>query len=114
MDRSSHAHPSVPSALWPTATKPSNARLATELYHQLNFLRDIEASSQAASDCLSLIENEGLDDSFARVNSELVSVARQVADGCSESLVACQRAAEMVAETLQAFDRIQETLNRLN
>lgn len=89
-------------------------RIACELYQQINFLEDIAASSEAAGEALSLIENESLDDNFARVNGELLSTADQVATGCERSLKSCLRARDILEASIRAYRQISDTVKRLS
>ncbi|MFG0249598.1 MAG: methyl-accepting chemotaxis protein [Phycisphaeraceae bacterium JB051] len=84
--------------------------IASELYQQLNYIADIAASSQAVADHLRPITDDILDESFARVDSELISTARQVAQGCNDSLDACQQTRQILMQSIQAFQTINQTL----
>ncbi len=104
----------------PTALSSSESSLETlshaarELYHQINYLKDIEASSRAVADSLKPVEDDALDEAFATVDNELISVATTVADGCSAALVACFRTKEILDASIQSFQQIRETFGRLS
>ncbi len=89
------------------------ARVAREVYHQINYLRDIGASSEAISDSLKAVESDALDASFATVNTELLGVAHDVAFGCRASLTACKDTESILTESIQAFSDIRESFSRL-
>ncbi len=98
------------------AVKPEAEKLdraATELYHQINFLRDIESSSQAVSDCLRAVQSEGLDAAFALVNSGLIRVAGEVGTGCQSSLDACQQTREVLEASIASLADLRKTLDQL-
>lgn len=88
-------------------------KAARELYHQINFICDIAASSTAVADALRAIEDNGLDDTFARVDSELISVATDVAAGCQSSLDACRDTKETLDASKALFSNIRDTLRNL-
>lgn len=84
-------------------------RAATELYHQLNYLADIAACSQAVADRLAPLDSDDL----AGVSNELISLAQSVATGCRASLTACRRTHELLADSLRSFGQLRESFDRL-
>ena len=91
-----------------------SASIARELYHQVNYLRDIEACSQAIQSRLQLIESDSLDDSFASVNGELFQVANHVADGCRETQEVCANTKQALEVSHHSFQGICTTLDTLS
>ena len=100
-----------------TTPEPSDKRVynraALELYHQLNFLDDIAASSSAVQDSLRPIENDNLNATFAQVNNELISLADDVAHECSRSLASCRQTKSILDKSVSAFNTIQSRLEHL-
>ncbi len=87
--------------------------LARELYHQLNFIFDIQASSKAVTACLKPIESGDLDDTFALVNGELLRLASEVSQGCVTSRDECTKTKEILDVSRVSFENIQKTLSDL-
>ena len=88
-------------------------RVAVELYHQVNFLYDIVACSKAVADSLTPIEHDGLDESFARVNSQLLHASETIAESCQQSAQACEQILGLLEASTLAQEKIQETFSRL-
>jgi methylmalonyl-CoA mutase cobalamin-binding domain/chain len=88
-------------------------RAACELYQQINYLADIDASSKAVADSLRPIESDDLDDTFACVNNDLLSMAGAVASGCRESLDACRNTRDVLGASTTSFQDIRETFSKL-
>ncbi|MCB9848189.1 MAG: cobalamin B12-binding domain-containing protein [Phycisphaeraceae bacterium] len=84
-----------------------------ELYHQINFLRDLSATANAIADSLSPVEDDGLDDGFAKLNGDLLSVADVVAENCCSSLESCRSIESLMVESdegRRAMDRSLQSL----
>ena len=64
------------------------------------FNRFVAALSQAVADHLRPITDDILDESFAKVDSELINTARQVAQGCNDSLNACKQTQQILMQSL--------------
>lgn len=91
----------------------SLAEFARELYHQLNYAHDIIASSRAVADHLHALESDGLDDTFAEVDGELLGTAEEIAQTSGKSLRACEGLRASLLESVAAFDTIQSRLTQL-
>ncbi len=87
--------------------------MVVELYHQINYLRDIGASSRAVADGLKLIQDDGLDDAFAQVNNRLLDVAGEVAKGCQQSAGTCVQVGDILDVSVKSLVTIRDTLARL-
>ncbi len=89
-------------------------KIASELYHQINYLGDIQASSNAVASSLSLIEDEGLDANFAQVTGELIHVAQEVCTGCRASLEACRATKAVLDASIESFADLRATFESLS
>lgn len=97
----------------PAADATSAQEVARELYHQLNFLFDIDASSQAVAQHLHLIADGNLDDSFAAVNGELLDVTHEMIAACRHNEAACGETSQVIGASIESFRSIYETLQEL-
>jgi len=87
---------------------------ARELYHQLNFIADIDSSAQAVAETLRAVQSDDLDDTFAKVASQLLQVADDVAAGCEESISTCQVVDEALVRSVSALTKINEAVEELD
>ncbi len=106
LDTSSHPGPGE-------ACRSVFEQAARELHHQLNFIYDITASSRAVADGLQAIEDDGLDESFAEVNTKLLDAASEVAGGCKKSFEGCQSMQQVAESASASMAEVHEVLNML-
>ena len=88
-------------------------RARIELYHQINFLQDLASTSSAIADCLTPVEDDGLDDVFAKLNGDLLCVADHVAKNCSESLDSCKSIQMQLEESKQGRIEVDRSIANL-
>ena len=91
----------------------SFSEIARELYHQLNYIHDVIASSKAVGDLLHTLESDGLDDTFAEVDGELLATAKEIAGTSSRTLEACRGLVASLDESIRAFEQIDSKLRTL-
>ena len=80
------------------------------------FNRFVAALSQAVADHLRPITDDILDESFAKVDSELINTARQVAQGCNDSLNACKQTQQILMQSGEAgkgFNVVAQEVHQL-
>lgn len=81
-----------------------------EISHQQNFLYDVAASAKAVESSLRPIESDGLDEGFARVSSELLDVANDVATSCNQTRNCCAEIDSTFTSTTDSFQAFSELL----
>lgn len=91
----------------------SLTRVARELYHQLNFVRDIEACSAAVTTDLRPIEADDLDESFACVAGDLMQTADDVAGSCRHTKSACDQTKVALDASTASFQEMTQTIHSL-
>ncbi len=91
----------------------SISEIARDLYHQLNYVHDVIASSKAVGDLLHTLESDGLDDTFAEVDGELLTTAQEIVGTSRRTLEACRGLVASLAESVRAFEQIDEKLQAL-
>lgn len=84
-------------------------RAASEIYHQINYLRDIEASTQAVGASLKSLDSDDL----AHVSNELIGLSKAVANGCRASLAACERTNVVLHDSIESFTKLVAAFDRL-
>ena len=102
-------HPSTPA----DGASSSLTAAGRELYHQLNFIADIAASSRAVGDLLRAVQSDALDDAFAGVASQLLTTAQDVAEGCSESHDTCEVVESHLKTSVAALQHINGAVESL-
>ncbi|MCA9247294.1 MAG: cobalamin-dependent protein [Planctomycetales bacterium] len=96
-----------------SALETAALKCVREVYHQINFVRDLEAVSRAIDDALRPITANDLDDTFAQVNDELLQVASHVATSCEDTHRHCKNTQEILTAATAAYDEIRSMASKL-